>query len=388
MTIAIVGCGSFAHSFIPLFRAHPLIDEVVLCDLDEGKLSETAAKYHVTRTFPSLQAVLETDVDAVAIFTQNWLHGPQAVQALLAGKHVYSAVPPCISVQEVESLVSAVKGTGRIYMLGETSYYYPGTIYCRQQVAKGAFGRVVYSEGEYYHDWDHGLYDVMRTRGGEQWRRFAGSPPMLYPTHSVAPIVSVLGQRMTHVSCQGFEDSEQQIYGPATNVWDNRFSNQSALFRMSDGSVCRINEFRRIGHPCVERMSMYGTEGCFQDTVAGAVWTGRHEVTRLDDLLRCAKRMPDGTEVPPDSAQAAFRDVSPIHDLLRLPKEFLGLPNGHFGSHQFLVDDFVKAVHAGEQPPNNVWQAARYVLPGLLAHESSLRGGELLEIPDFGDPAS
>jgi predicted dehydrogenase len=27
------------------------------------------------------------------LFTQNWLHAPQAVQALNAGKHVYSAVP-------------------------------------------------------------------------------------------------------------------------------------------------------------------------------------------------------------------------------------------------------------------------------------------------------
>jgi predicted dehydrogenase len=384
MTIAIVGCGSFAQDFIPLFQVHPLVSDVLLCDTDQVKLSDTAARHGIERTCQSLEEVLASEVDAVAIFTQNWLHGPQAVQALRAGKHVYSAVPPAITVQEVESLVNAVEETGYVYMLGETSYYYPGTIFCRQQFAKGAFGRVVYCEGEYYHDWDHGLYDVMRTRGGEQWRRFAGSPPMHYPTHSVAPIVSVLGRRMTHVSCQGFEDSESEIYGPDANVWDNRFSNQSALFRMSDGSVCRINEFRRIGHPCVERVSIYGTEGCFQDSVAGAVWTDKHDVTRLDDLLKCASRTPGGTEVSPDSAEPAFRGVSPLHEIARLPKEFVGLPNGHFGSHQFLVDDFVKAVHSGQQPRNDVWQAARYVLPGLVAHESALRGGEMLEIPDFG----
>jgi len=27
----------------------------------------------------------------------------------------------------------------------------------------------------------------------------------------------------------------------------------------------------------------------------------------------------------------------------------------------------------------------RAVLPGLIAHESAVRGGELLEVPDFGD---
>jgi len=63
----------------------------------------------------------------------------------------------------------------------------------------------------------------------------------------------------------------------------------------------------------------------------------------------------------------------------------VGLPNGHLGSHQFLIDDFVTACLAGAQPANNVWQAARYLVPGLIAHESAVRGGELLEMPDFGD---
>ena len=78
--------------------------------------------------------------------------------------------------------------------------------------------------------------------------------------------------------------------------------------------------------------------------------------------------------------------VSPIHPVARLPKSFIGLPNGHWGSHQFLVDDCVTACVADTLPPNNVWQAARYTAPGIIAHESAMRGGELLAVPDFGDP--
>ena len=65
------------------------------------------------------------------------------------------------------------------------------------------------------------------------------------------------------------------------------------------------------------------------------------------------------------------------------------LTNGHNGSHQFLVHEFVRACVTGETPPNNVRQAARYLVPGLIAHESALKGGELMPVPDFGDaPAS
>ena len=48
----------------------------------------------------------------------------------------------------------------------------------------------------------------------------------------------------------------------------------------------------------------------------------------------------------------------------RLPDEFRGVPNGHEGSHHFLVDDFVSAVETGTLPPVNAWTAARFTLPG------------------------
>ena len=187
LKIGIVGVGSFAQSFIPLFKAHPLVDQVVLCDLDAEKLELNAEKHDLVRTSASLDHLCGTDVDAVLVLAQNWLHGPQAVCALLAGKHVYSAVPAGIDVDEIARLVETVERSGLIYMLGETSYYYPAVLYCRQRFREGAFGRVAYAEAEYYHDWDHGLYDVMKWRGGKAWRATAGAPPMHYVTHSTSP---------------------------------------------------------------------------------------------------------------------------------------------------------------------------------------------------------
>ncbi|MYW17830.1 gfo/Idh/MocA family oxidoreductase, partial [Streptomyces sp. SID2955] len=84
--------------------------------------------------------------------------------------------------------------------------------------------------------------------------------------------------------------------------------------------------------------------------------------------------------------RAAFTSgAAPVHDRSRLPREFDGLPNGHEGSHHFLADDFVTAVTTRTQPPVNAWVAARYTLPGVIAHESARQGGVRLEIPDFGD---
>ena len=87
------------------------------------------------------------------------------------------------------------------------------------------------------------------------------------------------------------------------------------------------------------------------------------------------------------SEDGTHRGVSEVHPVHLLPGEFNGLPNGHNGSHQFLVHDFVTACVTGRTPPNNVWAAARYLLPGLVAHESALKSGELMEVPDLGDPS-
>ncbi len=74
-----------------------------------------------------------------------------------------------------------------------------------------------------------------------------------------------------------------------------------------------------------------------------------------------------------------------MHDVGRLPSSYVGMPNGHNGSHQFLIDDFVTACAHRILPPNNVWDVARYLVPGLVAHESALQEGTVLEVPDFGD---
>jgi predicted dehydrogenase len=390
--VGICGTGAFSTGFIPLFKAHPEVEQVILCDLDSAKLEEKSRRFEIPDTCPSLDDLCEMDLDAVAIFTQHHVHGPQAIQALRSGKHVYSAVPSAISLEEVGALVDAVSETGLVYMLGETSYYYPCAIYCRQRYAQGDFGRIVYAEAEYIHDFDHGLYDVYRWRHGANWREYAGLPPMFYPTHSMSMVVSVTGAHATQVTGVGFvDDHEDGLFDPEMNVWRNAFSNETALCRMSDGSVARFNEFRRVGHPGAVRMSMFGTLGSYEEQVGGQVWVTRNsdETVDLTPMLS-----PEGVLEPPgddpmskvtgsDGTHVGASRVHPVH---LLPKEYIGLPSGHAGSHQFLVHDFVTACTEGGLPPNNVWQAARYLVPGLVAHESARQGRLWMEVPDFGDP--
>ncbi|MCK5803510.1 MAG: Gfo/Idh/MocA family oxidoreductase [Lentisphaeria bacterium] len=392
LRLGVCGCGAFARSFVPLFCAHPLVDEVVLADLIRERADELAAKHGIARVLGSLDELCDSDVDAIVMLTQRQLHGPQVVQALRAGKHVYSAVPTGQTLDEIATIVNAVEETRLIYQIGETSYYYPCTLYCRDRYRRGDFGDVFFGEAHYYHDMSH-FYQSFQRSGGPDWKQVAGIPPMHYPTHSTSMILSVTGARAVSVSCQGWRDrSDDGVFQRGANLWDNVFSNESALFETSDGGTMQINEFRRLGWngKSSVQMNMYGTKGCYEENADSQLWCTieRKDLLRLDEMLACR-------QLPIDEPQADVNEsvlqefhcgASEVHPVGRLPQEFVGLSNGHQGSHQFLVDDFLKAVTTNKLPPNHVWAAARYCAPGIVAHQSSEQGGERLSVPDFGNP--
>src|SRR5262245_20140648 len=137
ISIGIAGAGQFAPSFLRLFAAHPDVHEVRLADVLLDRLAEMAGQYEVAVTYSSYEELLGSDVDAVAVFTQRWLHGPMVIAALEAGKHVYSTVPMAIDADDIAAIVGLVERTGMTYMRGETRHYYPTSVLFRRKITTG-----------------------------------------------------------------------------------------------------------------------------------------------------------------------------------------------------------------------------------------------------------
>lgn len=395
-SLGMVGAGQFSAHFASLFHLHPGIDAVYATDVIDGRADQLVSDLGLAGTYPSFDAMLaDPTVDAVAIFTQRWTHGPLVVRALNAGKHVYSAVPMAVSHDELAEIIDVVEATGLTYMMGETSQYNPATVFARQKHAAGAFGDIFYAEGDYLHDMDHGFYDAYRYSGGEGWRATASYPPMWYPTHAIGGVLAALPSHAVSVSCIGVHDkSNDGVFDTDVSMFRNDFSNASALFELASGGSMRINEFRRVGYPShlrESRFRWFGTKGSFEQLVTTSVWQDKDGAEDVTDQIASRPTLshddPLLANVAPSLRSAFVSGHAPVHDAeaVRLPASFAVAPNGHEGSHQFLVDDFVNAVENGTLPSVNAWVAARYTLPGLIAHESALQNGARLPIPDFGD---
>ncbi len=210
--------------------SHPLVDRVALCDREPERVAKFAekeswqAKFRQADTYTSLDEICRADLDALVIITQPWLHAPQCIEAMEAGKHVYSAVP-VIELPDgheildwCDKLVETSRRTGQFYMLGETTYFRPQTMFCRRQAVAGAFGDFVYSEGEYLHDVDDPRSNLRRvderrtaSAAGQEWLKLReqykarGVPngPMHYPTHSMGGPISVMNAHAVKVERVG-----------------------------------------------------------------------------------------------------------------------------------------------------------------------------------------
>ena len=411
ISIGMVGLGAFGSGFVDLFKSHPLVDRIAFCDMEKDRVRKfaesefMAKKFNPRDAYYSLDDICKSDLDALVVITQPWLHAPQCIQAMESGKHVFSAVPVS-SVPDgdevldwCDKIINQVKKTGKNYMLGETTFYHPEVMFMRRQAALGAFGNFISAEAEYTHDysgaWGCSLRSVFKNRtdsakGGE-WPRilkekymdegiFTG--PMNYPTHSVSGPVSIMGAHAVKVSAIGTKPTGYDDYFEKVGEC---FSNETAFYHMSNNSVFTVREHREItGHGY--EMNVYGTCGTWRNNKWH--WTKREKDMPIEAVLEkgvedySAHEMRDKL---PREVEKAFI-LAENHSLKADDIENMDFtPRGHGGSHPYLVNEFVCAVAEERMPAINAWEAARYMAMGVMAHKSALKNGEMLRVPDWGD---
>ena len=370
--IGIVG-GGFGSSF--QWHEHPDCIVEAVSDLRDDRREKLMKVYGCKKSYPSLEElILDKNVDAVAVFTGAPDHVRHVVACLRAGKHVICAVPAAVTLEEAEELLSTVKGTGLTYMMAETSYYYQSTITARKWHQEGKFGTIFYTEAEYHHASPQyprrGSLQI--DKNGERTWRY-GYPPMLYPTHSTSLLIGATGERLVNVSCLGWEYGMDGLRG---NVYENPFRNATAFFKTNKGHGLRVSEFRYGAIPLTVNAKWYGTQKSFLMRIRGV-----HE-----KAITLTSRDNTGH----DDAGFAFHEAL-VEDYDQpqwwktdmLPEPLRHNRGGHDGSHPFITHEFIDAVVKDRQPAVNVHEALAYTVPGIVAHQSALNGGQQMTIPQL-----
>lgn len=337
LRVGLVGNGvcKFAGAFG--FQDHPNVEVVAVSDLIPERCAELSKIARCEKTYPSLEELVKDDrVEAVFVATDAPNHVKHVVECLKHGKHAACAVPACFgSIEEGDQLFEAVKSSGLKYMMFETSYFHEDLYAMRQLYEAGAFGKIVYSEGEYFHFMSEPIDSY------KGWR--VGLPPQWYPTHSNAYYIGATGGSFTEVSCSGMPSTVPHLM-PANNPYKNAFGTEIALFRTSEGGMSRMAVSWDTPGPGGEMGRLRGQKASFYGKFDGP----------KNDVNITRPPLPPGLQ-----------------------------PGGHGGSHGYLTHEFVSAVIQNRKPLVDVAQALNMTAAGIVAHQSALKDGELLKIPQY-----
>lgn len=137
------------------------------CDLSEQKVN--SAKNDVPDLFftTDYQQMLDRpDVDIVAIYTPDHLHGEHIEAAFNAGKHVICTKPLINSVNDARRILAAARNSGKQLLVGQSTRFFEPFRKQRAAHDRGELGTVELVDAHYNHrmDWYYDKSEWVRTQ--------------------------------------------------------------------------------------------------------------------------------------------------------------------------------------------------------------------------------
>lgn len=142
--IGLIGFGYWGPNLARNFHALSACELAAICDASPDRRRKAGELYRSAALCDDPAALMESDVDAVAIATPARSHYPLALMALNAGKHVFVEKPLAMTVAEARELVELADQTGKTLMVGHVFEYNPAVRHIKHLLDEGAIGDIYY----------------------------------------------------------------------------------------------------------------------------------------------------------------------------------------------------------------------------------------------------
>lgn len=360
--IAIVGLG-FGAEFIPIYQRHPNANMYAVCQRNPEKLNQVADAFKIEQRYTDFDELLkDPSVDAVHINTPIQSHASQSVAALRAGKHVACTVPMATSVDDCRKIVEAVQETGLTYMMMETVIYSREFLFLKEMYEKGELGKLQFLRGSHQQDMSG-------------WPGYwEGLPPMHYATHCVGPVLALPRAEADYVSCFG----SGRIDEPLIAKYGSPFAIETCHIKLKDSDLSAevTRSLFNTARQYRESFDVYGSKKSFEWTLI------EHEPSVIHTGETPSKVMiPDYAHLLPEGIRSFT--TQGVYDSDENQHLSFIQGSGHGGSHPHLVHEFLSALAERREPYPNARQSANITCVGILAHESAMKGGEIIPLPEF-----
>jgi predicted dehydrogenase len=367
VNIAIVGLG-FGAEFIPIYQRHPHANMYAICQRTKEKLDRIGDYFGVEKRYTAFEELLgDPNVDAVHINTPIPDHAPQAIKALRAGKHVACTVPMATTIKECRQIVELCQQTGLRYMMMETTVYSREFLFVKELHQKGVLGKVQFLQASHQQDMDG-------------WPNYwPGLPPMYYATHCVGPCLALTNASAEYVSCFGSGTIREELiakYGSPFAVETTHIK-----FKGSDLSARIYRSLFDTARQYRESFDVYGTKAAYEWPLVEGEEPVLHTAKKPEAKIPRRVKVPDYAKLLPRPIR--MFTTKGVYDLDAHKHLSFTQGGGHGGSHPHLAHEFVMALVENRDPYPNAKQSANWTCVGICAHQSALKGGKIVKLPDF-----
>jgi predicted dehydrogenase len=360
---AIIGLG-FGAEFIPIYQSHPQADVYAICRRNEAELNKVGDAAGIEARYTKYEDVLaDPTVDFVHINSPIPDHAWMSMEALKAGKHVMCTVPMATTVDECRQVCRLVEDTGLKYMMAETVVYSREFLFIKEMYEKGELGKIQFMKASHPQDMEG---------WPEYWERMI---PMHYATHVVSPVLGLMNNVAEYVSCFGSGTIAEDL----SKKSGSSFAVQSCHIKIKDSDVAaQIWRFLfDTARQYRESFDVYGTKKSFEWTLVEGQEHVLHTAKKPEPEIPSPVTVPDYAHLLPAEIQKFTQSIEDADHLSFIQG------GGHGGSHPHLVNEFVKALLEDRDPWPNAVTSANWTCVGICAHESSMKGGEIMRLPDF-----
>ena len=142
---AVVGCGRIAKAHLEAIQQLPdHVKLLAVVDVQEERAKEYQVRYGAPKHYLSVQQALQdNEIEALDLCLPPSAHGPVAVEALEAGRHVIVEKPMALTVAEADAMIDAADKNDVILMSGQSRRFNEPLWAAKELLDAGRIGQLI-----------------------------------------------------------------------------------------------------------------------------------------------------------------------------------------------------------------------------------------------------
>ena len=374
ITCGFIGAGSQGSMVLGKVLRVPGVKMAGICDIYPPNLKKGLKIARGARGYTDYRWMLERkDIQAIFIATPLYLHAPMAIEAMEAGKHVFSEKMMAYSIDDAKAMAKTARDTKKALQIGHQRRYNALYNHAYDLIKQGVLGKITHVR-------------LMWNRNGN-WRRAVPDPQFerlinwrMYKDQSQG-LMAELASHQIHVTNWFLEANPVSVMGMGgIDYWkDGRetYDNVNVIFEYPEGVKVFYQSLTSNQYDnCYEQFM--GDKGTLILAPNGARLIPEPKAEELAWASMAHKEKVGGKE-----AIVLDADVTP--KLKAQAGTGQQLDAGAVKKDDYLseVESFIQCVREGKEPGCNAIEGLQSAASCLLANEAMAKGKKLEYKPDM-----